>query len=300
MDLEGKKEIRSAGLYSFIYMLATIIGGYAIGSTAIPVNFGVGLLAAAACIFIVICGKKTLPVNEIFRTDSRMNLRRFLIALGAFSLIKIIGMLITFGLVYITGLGNVDASLTDSAGESVIETAASIFSLSIVAPVCEEIVFRGAVAKRFMNHGTVFAMIASSLFFAVFHGNAFQLVTTFLAGLILFYIAERYGIVYSMLFHFINNFLLGDVLNALTKNSSFLSDYGIFIVSGLLVLLGGAAAIGTDTVSRVAEFLTRKNNEKGAYRTALGSVWFVLMCIIVVLQSAMVYFGMLLAQSLPL
>lgn len=76
----------------------------------------------------------------------------------------------------------------------------------IVAPVTEELLFRGLLLRTFQRTGRTFAIIASSLLFAMVHGNFLQTVPAFLMGLVLGYTAMRCGsILPSILIHLINN-----------------------------------------------------------------------------------------------
>lgn len=81
-----------------------------------------------------------------------------------------------------------------------------------VAPLVEELIFRGAVLKTLEPFGKWFALLASSLAFALMHGNFAQIPFAMAAGLILGYIAMEYSIWYSLLLHISNNLILGDVL----------------------------------------------------------------------------------------
>jgi len=71
---------------------------------------------------------------------------------------------------------------------------AMVFVACIVAPIAEEVVFRGyiyPVMKRFSGKG--FAMVVSSLFFAAIHVNVLSLVPLFLLALILVFVYEKSG-----------------------------------------------------------------------------------------------------------
>lgn len=62
---------------------------------------------------------------------------------------------------------------------------ASIFALSIVAPVTEECLFRGVILQGFrQQYRPLSAILLSSLLFAVFHLNPWQMASAFLIGLL--------------------------------------------------------------------------------------------------------------------
>ena len=85
----------------------------------------------------------------------------------------------------------------------------NFFLIIIVAPIIEEIVFRGLFYKTLKNFiPFVQASIISSLIFAIIHENILSLTILFLLSLYLTYIYERTNsILYPILTHSIFNFL---------------------------------------------------------------------------------------------
>jgi len=85
----------------------------------------------------------------------------------------------------------------------------NFFLIIIVAPIIEEIVFRGLFYKTLKNFVPfVQASIISSLIFAIIHENILSLTILFLLSLYLTWIYERTNsILYSILTHSIFNFL---------------------------------------------------------------------------------------------
>lgn len=65
--------------------------------------------------------------------------------------------------------------------------------ISLVAPFIEEIFFRGFLYKMLRRHGLKVALIVSSLIFALFHGNLFVFLPTFVSGLAFALLYEREG-----------------------------------------------------------------------------------------------------------
>ena len=85
----------------------------------------------------------------------------------------------------------------------------NFFLIIIIAPIIEEIVFRGLFYKTLKNFiPFVQASIISSLIFAIIHENILSLTILFLLSLYLTWIFERTNsILYSILTHSIFNFL---------------------------------------------------------------------------------------------
>ncbi len=63
----------------------------------------------------------------------------------------------------------------------------------ILAPITEELLFRGVILKTVSKYNVGFAAFVSALFFGLVHGNIVQTPGAFLAGLALAYVAIRSG-----------------------------------------------------------------------------------------------------------
>ncbi len=69
-----------------------------------------------------------------------------------------------------------------------------VICLGILAPVCEELVFRGLMFKRLRAQtGFLLAAIYSTTIFAVIHGNMVQIIYAFVMGMVFAYVYEKYG-----------------------------------------------------------------------------------------------------------
>lgn len=69
-----------------------------------------------------------------------------------------------------------------------------IVCLGIIAPICEEYVFRGLIFKRMRRYrGFVGAMLSSSFIFGIYHMNGVQFLYATICGLLLAFLYEKYG-----------------------------------------------------------------------------------------------------------
>lgn len=85
----------------------------------------------------------------------------------------------------------------------------AFISLCLIAPIFEELIFRGYILERLTRkYSELTALIISSLFFGTIHLNFIQVPNAFFAGLILgiIYLKTK-SIIPSILIHFINNSL---------------------------------------------------------------------------------------------
>ena len=114
-----------------------------------------------------------------------------------------------------------------------LTNAPMLFYTILVAPLMEELVFRGVFYHRFRSYGKYFAAFYTAFFFALMHSNFLQFAPAFSMGMILFFIRDRYGLPYSILLHFSNN-LLAIVVNNLSQDSTLIQGiYGGFLLAGM-------------------------------------------------------------------
>ena len=114
-----------------------------------------------------------------------------------------------------------------------LTNAPMLFYTILIAPLMEELVFRGVFYHRFRSYGKYFAAFCTAFFFALMHSNFLQFAPAFSMGLILFFIRDRYGLPYSILLHFSNN-LLAIVVNNLSQDSTLIQGiYGGFLLAGM-------------------------------------------------------------------
>jgi len=109
---------------------------------------------------------------------------------------------------------------------------------SVLAPVAEELLFRGYILRSLRPYGKKFAVFASAFLFGLFHGNLLQTPYAFLMGLLLGWITVEYSVIWAIVLHMFNNLVLADLLTRLTKL--------LPVIMGdllSLVILGGCLAI---------------------------------------------------------
>lgn len=86
----------------------------------------------------------------------------------------------------------------------------SLVSTVLLAPLCEELIFRRLLLDRLLFLGDWSALLISAFFFALFHTNLYQFFYAFTVGLILGYVRIMTGRVgWSILLHMFINFFCG-------------------------------------------------------------------------------------------
>ena len=79
-------------------------------------------------------------------------------------------------------------------------------SLTVLPAFIEEIIFRGIVMQSLRRFGDIFALVASSLIFGIFHLNLIQMPYAFILGLCIGYFVMRTGSLWvAVAIHLVNN-----------------------------------------------------------------------------------------------
>ena len=150
---------------------------------------------------------------------------------------------------------------------------------SLLAPITEEILFRGLVQRSLMPFGKRFAILCSAFTFGLFHGNLIQTPYAFVVGLVLGYVAAEYSIGWAMLLHMINNLVIADSLNRLTMHLP--EETAALILWAILLFFGVAAVIILVTKrQKIREWRSQETINRtylGCYFTSFGTVVFVLL-----------------------
>lgn len=209
-------------------------------------NNGWGYAASIAVGLLILHGWKGKDYwkQEIFAGEGRM---RPFVFFCAVSFTMGSQMVSTLWLTALELLANSRGSSVMPMLESV-SGSTSTFSMflysAFLAPLSEEILFRGYVLRSLRPYGRRFAILGSALLFGLFHGNLLQGPYAFLVGLILGYLACEYSIKWSIALHVFNNLVLAEGLTRLTQNMPVeLADAvhfalfgGFFLVSLVLLL----------------------------------------------------------------
>lgn len=175
------------------------------------------LLASGFAVLLIAAWKGKAFFGAMFENRRKMSAGAFFCLLCVFlsgqTLFQIFAVVIELVLNQF-GLSAMEAVEMASAGA---DTLSMFLYMGIVAPVVEEIVFRGLIMRGLQPYGKRFAVLTSAILFGLFHGNLIQSPYAFVVGLVLGYTAMEYSILWSMVLHMVNNLVLGDILSRLTS-----------------------------------------------------------------------------------
>lgn len=218
-----------------------------VAGSAAESAWGYFLAAAIGLLILLIWKKPAFWKNEIWAKGKPMKPGSFVAVLGLFFggqlVYQIIMMIVEMTL---NGFG-----LSVLSGMEAVSMDTSNFSMflygGILAPITEELLFRGLVQRTLMPYGKRFAVLCSAFTFGIFHGNLLQAPYAFLVGLVLGYVACEYSIGWAMVLHMMNNLVLGDTLVRLTSG---MSEIQSALVFWAILLASGLTAIVTLIVKR--------------------------------------------------
>lgn len=154
--------------------------------------------------------------------------------------------------------------------EELLETAGlderitfGLFLYSVLlAPICEELVFRGVTmrqAKKVLPFWG--ANLMQAFLFGVFHGNMMQGIYAFCLGILLGYVCERSGSIYnSILLHMLFNFW-GTVISEHLNYGDTVFSFLFWLVFGIGITTAGIAVffLGTNKCREWAQANSRRS-----------------------------------------
>ena len=142
------------------------------------------------------------------RTSARLTVPGVFCCLGMSVIGVGIAVLLTSLLARTAGVG---ASMPDfSAPYGGVEIVMFLIAISVVPAVFEELLCRGVVMQSLRRFGDDFALVTSSLLFAMLHRNLLQGPNAFVTGMLLGYFTLRAGsLIPAIVMHFFNNFIFG-------------------------------------------------------------------------------------------
>ena len=160
-------------------------------------------------VYVFVTRKKRLNFKTATALNFKINIWVLLLVLlvgivAMFGFSPLINLFdtITSGWGYKSSVANIDVS-------TFWKFFASIFYVALLPAICEELVFRGIIANGFKKYGTVTAVVLSAVLFALMHQNLQQLVyQLFLGGVMAYIVIKTGSIIYTMLLHFFNNFVI--------------------------------------------------------------------------------------------
>lgn len=247
----------------------------ALSESAVSMIIGVSV----GVLFLWLYMGNKVDTKEMFASKRPMDVRTFLKLLSVFMTAQLVVTILAQALE--SGLNAIGYSAMESieAASGSSETITMFLYASFVAPIVEEVVYRGFVLEYLRKYGKIFAIVTSALLFGIMHGNLIQLVFAFFVGLVLAYVAVEYSIKWSILIHMINNFVFAELIGIAGKVFgetaelllSNVTIYGFF-VAGVIVLWRNK--------EKIREYVDENKDSKQKYRYAFTTAPLVLFTVV--------------------
>lgn len=229
---------------AFLLVLTGLYPIYQGGDIAYQsINIFTSVLCVFLPFFVLMLAMRAPNVELIPLEKTKLSLFIPLIFVGM--AVFIISNIATSILINIMGIGGVHLVLPETASPtSVGGIILYVVSTAVIPALTEEFAMRGVVLQTLRKHGDGFAIIISSLLFAVMHGNFVQAPFAFIGGLALGYCAVKTGSLWlPITIHFLNNLMavLFDVFRVpLGENLYMILNYSVFggiLIAGLISVI---------------------------------------------------------------
>ena len=180
--------------------------------------WGYTIAVMLGAIGLLLWKRKKFCFDTIYQVQKPMRLGSFLAILAIFISGQALFQLLTPLMQWLFGLMglSLEDSISSASGDS--DMLSMFLYVTLLAPIWEEVLFRGYVMRTLEPYGKKFAIFGSAVLFGMFHGNVVQTPYAFVVGLVLGYVAMEYSVIWAMVLHMINNLLLSDTLGRLVSS----------------------------------------------------------------------------------
>ena len=174
-------------------------------------GWGYILSIAVGCLILLLWKKPHFCFREIWKKDRKMTVGSFFALLVLFLSGQAIFQLLIMVMEWLFNLMGLSVMDSMEMATQLGGTFSMFLYGALMAPVFEEVLFRGLILRTLEPYGKKFAILASAFLFGMFHGNIVQSPFAFFVGLVLGYVAVEYHMGWAILLHLINNLVLGDL-----------------------------------------------------------------------------------------
>ncbi len=237
-------------IFSVVYLLITAVSGWIPYGVEKSIEMSaIILIYIISDFFIVLLGNKLtgIKLRPLFNTkgfSASFLLMGVVIAIGMNLLAIIVASLTETAFEELFGLMLADPD--DNPSSMIYMIVDSVYAV-IIAPIIEEIVFRGFVLKNFSRYNVYTGIVMSGLLFGLMHGNFYQFIFTVPFGMALAYMTVKSNSILPAIFaHFLANagvtaINLVGLYNEELSDGIFVIWLAFFICVGLLMLFIGLA-----------------------------------------------------------
>lgn len=273
-----RKEGRPIGLSLILYILITNVVGLAIALPGLLITHTMGQFLEIAQFAASIIGlgflffyfRRKVEYKAVFKKEKRMTPGDFSLLLCLFIGFSTVALF--FYQSFEESVQQIGYSLAPRGLETLLNSDSLFILLSvwIIAPVGEELIFRGFLMRYLEKYGKLTAIVVTALLFGLFHGNLGQGLNAFAVGLVLGYVAIEYSVVWSIVLHWVNNFVFCSLLPDLLGGIRAMAPISTLFA---LICLAVSAAVLVKRRTEVAAWFRANPAEENTIGCLLSSGW---------------------------
>lgn len=242
---------------------------YLLNKTLTATSWGYILAIGLCAIIFLIWKKKDFFTQTMMQRNAPMTGKAFALIFAFFMTCQFMAQISSIGMEAL--LNQFGMSMMGLIKSSTANTSDPVMLayIGILAPIAEEIIFRGIVLRGMQPHGRGIAVFTSSILFGMIHGNPVQIPFAFATGIVLAYVTLEYDIRWAILLHMINNLGLGILLPMMFASAPVAGElimWAIIIVSTI-----GAIATIIRKKTQVKEELSVLKTEKWQWKAVMTS-----------------------------
>ena len=222
--------------------------------------------------------------REVFVRNKPMTLGSFLSLLCVFLSAQFFFQLFSLALEWLLNVFGYSAMTAMELATTTGSTFSMFIYISFLGPIAEELLFRGIVLRTLQPWGKQTAIILSALVFGLFHGNVVQIPFAFAVGVVLGYVAMEHSIIWAIVLHIINNFVIADLLTRLVE---LLPESAGVMLENAIFLIAATVAVVVLSVrgSEVAAYFKENRIPRVARRGAVTSVALIIFAVLMLAAS---------------
>ena len=204
----------------------------------------------AIIVFAGYCAATRYNPRELFRTENldRRQILKYVMIVLFFQQVSVICTVIMSSGLYSLGLEVSGLNYVLDHKPSVY--AADVFSAVILAPIGEELIYRGIVLRCTAKISQRFAIFFSAFIFGIMHGNPYQFVLGFLLGIPMAVITIKTGsLIPTIICHMMNNAVasisgIAEYFNEDVSLAINVISLPVFLIVGLVVFVSEVSSGG--------------------------------------------------------
>lgn len=290
--LAGAAILSFLGMQNIMAVLLSVFGLSELYMTNYSFQLIFGTLCSIICIFVPFIIVYALysegDKKRCFDFGKPVSKKAFWLAVAAGFMVCLMSDYIASGFnSFVDSFGvlfeDIDMKGPSNAGEFMLY----VLECAVVPALVEEFAVRGVIMQPLRRYGDRFAIVMSSLIFALMHGNMMQIPVALVAGIALGYFAISTGSIWtSVTIHFLNN-LLAVIVSSASESS----------VVGIIFSLVSTASVVVGIICLV-KFIKTEHYGLGITKAPRTEKIFLLVSAAVFMLVS--YFSTLFEKTLPL